>query len=83
MGQTADAILCELLAWNNCLVSAAGIFQPAVGGRPSGLNGMVANYVPGPLGTQYGYPHFCTLPRSGSLDINVYKGARCLMDTGF
>lgn len=54
MGQTADAILCELLAWNNCLVSAAGIFQPAVGGRPSGLNGMVANYVPGPLGTQYG-----------------------------
>lgn len=33
MGQTADAILCELLAWNTCLVSAAGIFQPAVGGQ--------------------------------------------------
>lgn len=40
---------------DNCPVSAVGIVQPAaVGQTPEDLTATVANYVPSPLGTQYG-----------------------------
>lgn len=57
MGKAADAILCELLARNNCLMSATGIFQPAewgAGANSQDLSGMVANYASSTVGMQCG-----------------------------